>query len=472
MQPPEVHRLTCFGLDHSVTAWRLRPENVDDVVACIEMARRKQWSICPVGARNSFGDVFLLGEQASIDIGHLNGIVDFDPQAGIITVQAGTPDRDVIALVMPCGWQLPALSGSLTNTIAGDLSSNINGKDSWRVGTFGDQVLSFRIALADGSIRYVDRQTDANLFNAVISGLGLLGVVTDVTLRLHRVASLTLEERRQPLGDIHSLAQRFVSLQEAEADFAYAWVDGYATGNGAGRAVFEAASFVDGEPAMGADELRRHLSPPSTIAFLPPRVFWGVVSRGWKILQPFGLEAKVFQLLSTLKYRRAAHAGERRRRVLYPHYQYPMVRLFPDWNLKFAPEGFNEVQALFPAAQFEAAFHALMAYCRRHGRVPEVCATRRHRADSYFLSFAGDGLSLTLPYSLVGFAPGELDLYRRGLMEIILKFGGKVYLSKFPYMEKDVFQQMYPSHRRFLEVKRRVDPDRLFWSDAAQRLLS
>lgn len=472
MRAPERERISSYGLDRSVTSWVARPASVTEVVDCIGLARDRGWSICPAGGRNSFGDVFLLGDHLSVDLRGLDRVLDFDTEAGTITVEGGALEGEVMALSLAAGWYLPASSGSLWNTVAGCLSSNINGKDSWHAGTFGEQVVSLRIALADGSVRCADRQRDRELFEAAIGGLGLLGIVTEVTLRLRPAPSVTVEQSSQPIAGAEALGRSFAALRPDTDLFAYAWVDPYARGESLGRAVFEAARFAtDGErPSLA--ELRPRLAPPLRIAGLPPAAFWAVVSRGWKVLRAAGLDASAFRLMSRVKYALAVRGGARDRRVDFPRYQYPMTRLFPHWNLKFAPEGFHEVQVLLPAERFAGAAAALFDFCDRRGRVPEVVAARRHRADPYPLSFAGDGLSLTLPFPLAGFTAGALDDFRRALIDEILRHGGKVYLSKFPYLGVDAFRAMYPGWRAFAAVKARVDPDRLFWSEAAARLLA
>lgn len=471
MRDPEQRRVTSYGLDRSVISWVARPERVEEVAECIGLAHQRRLSICPAGARKSFGDVFLLGDHFSLDMTGLDRVLAFDAEAGTIAVEAGALEPGVLARVMPEGWYLPAASGSLWNTVGGNLSSHINGKDTWRLGAFGDQVLSFEIVLADGSTRRVDRQRDADLFAAVAGGLGLLGVVTAVTLRLRRIPSVMLEQRSRPIAGIAELVEAFAALAPGEEEFAYAWVDAFARGSALGRGVFESARFVESGAPLDREEFHRGFVPRSRILLLPPRAFWGVVSRGWKALDAVGLSGTAFRAMNEVKVLRARRAGDRRRRVSFPRFQYPMVKLFPYWNLKFAPEGFNEVQALFPTDRFAEALPALLAFCRRRGRIPELCAVRRHRRDDYLLSFAGDGLSVAMPFPLAGFSPEELADFRERLAAVILEFGGKVYLSKFPYLTRDAFRAMYPEHRRFAAIKESVDPQRLFWSETAQRLL-
>lgn len=472
MQPAERRRITSHGLDRSVTSWVLRPASREDVLACLEFARTRHLRICPAGGRNSFGDVFLLGDHLSLDMTRLDRIVSFDAQTGRITVEAGVLEPTVLARVMPAGWGLAAGSGSLWNTVAGNLSSHINGKDTWKLGAFGDQVESLAIVLANGETRRIDRGSDAPLFDAVIGGLGLLGVVVEVTLRLRRIPSVVLQCESRPVRNLDELSAHFAALDAATVDFSYAWVDAYAEGGGLGRGICESARFVSAGPTVAPEVFRRGFVPRQRIFGLSPERFWGAVRRAGQVCSAIGPEGALFRSLNAIRYAHARRAGPRRTVMAFADYQYPMVRRFPFWNRKFAPHGFNEVQALFPTAQFAPGFRALRAVYRRHERIPEICAIRRHRADPYPLAFAGDGLSATFPFALAGFSPGDLEAFRREVTEAILRFGGKVYLSKFPYLEPEPFRQMYPGQRAFREVKARVDPGAVFWSETAARLLT
>src|SRR4029077_18306916 len=161
--------------------------------------------------------------------------------------------------------------------------------------------------------------------------------------------------------------------------------------------------------------------------------FWKLVRRIWRMMFAVRLHGSIFRNLNRARYLGSVIAGERVRVASFAEYQYPMAGVFPAWNLKFAPEGFNEIQAIFPADRFAAAFRDIVRLYERHDRAPEVCGVRRHKADPYLLSFAGDGLSFGLAFALAGLGPEELERFRRDIVERVLSDGGKVYLSKFPY---------------------------------------
>jgi FAD/FMN-containing dehydrogenase len=56
------------------------------------------------------------------------------------------------------------------------------------------------------------------------------------------------------------------------------------------------------------------------------------------------------------------------------------------------------------------------------------------------------------------------------LDEIVVKFGGRVYLAKDARLSAPAFRAMYPRLSEWQQIKARVDPSRRFISDLAQRL--
>jgi len=46
-----------------------------------------------------------------------------------------------------------------------------------------------------------------------------------------------------------------------------------------------------------------------------------------------------------------------------------------------------------------------------------------------------------------------------------------VHLAKDHVLRRGQFQRLFPEYRRFLQIKRRLDPDELFQSDMYRRLI-
>jgi FAD/FMN-containing dehydrogenase len=66
-------------------------------------------------------------------------------------------------------------------TVGGSIAVNAHGMDH-RAGAVGKTIRSMRVMLADGSIQRVSRTENPELFNLVVGGYGLFGIVLDVQL--------------------------------------------------------------------------------------------------------------------------------------------------------------------------------------------------------------------------------------------------------------------------------------------------
>lgn len=52
-----------------------------------------------------------------------------------------------------------------------------------------------------------------------------------------------------------------------------------------------------------------------------------------------------------------------------------------------------------------------------------------------------------------------------------MKNNGKLYLGKFPFLAPNAFKETFPKHNEFIEIKRQLQPENMFWSDAASCFL-
>jgi decaprenylphospho-beta-D-ribofuranose 2-oxidase len=83
------------------------------------------------------------------------------------------------------------------------------------------------------------------------------------------------------------------------------------------------------------------------------------------------------------------------------------------------------------------------------------------------LSFPRPGYTLAVDLPRDG---DRQDQLLRALDDVVLKAGGRVYLAKDARMDAASFRAMYPEWPRWLEIKRRVDPEHRFSSVLARRL--
>jgi FAD/FMN-containing dehydrogenase len=73
---------------------------------------------------------------------------------------------------------------------------------------------------------------------------------------------------------------------------------------------------------------------------------------------------------------------------------------------------------------------------------------------------------------LSNFTSSKIEWIQEQLVAICLKYNGKIYLGKFPFLSPDAYKIMFPKHQEFLAIKKQLDPQNLFWSDAASSFLA
>ena len=459
MKPPKQKTLTGFGLFKSANAFVAIPEGLEDLEQCLDFAKQRKFKIAIQGGGNSYSDVFF-NNQLVIDTKHLNSIKSFDSESGVITVEPGLRIGDLLGVIMPHNWVLVGLSGSIDDVVGGMLSTNTHGKDTWKNGNFSQNIISFKIMFANGTIKEIRKDNDSDLFNSIVGGLGFLGLITEITLKLKPTPSYMVEHKLQRISNFDMLVDFFYSLEENGSEYAHALLNPFASGENMGQGTADSCRFIDSQNCSN-EKFKEFLVKKSSVYTLKPKNFWSLCKLFWN--------NNTNHLLCDIKYHKTPTSNNKNI-VPFPTFQYPHSAK-PNFNLLFTPSGFFEIQTIFPKDIAVQAFKELLLLGKHYKLYPCICGIKRHKSDSSYLSFANDGLSIAWTFSLNGITPKKRDEYCEKLTDIALAYNGRTYLAKHPYFAKDDFHSMYPDYKRVLEMKKKHDPDCLFLSQATQRLL-
>ena len=459
MEPPKQKIISGFGLFKSAKAFVANPKNLKDLEECLDYAKQKKFKIAIQGGGNSYSDVFF-NNQLVIDTKHLNSIKSFDSENGIITVEPGLRIGDLLGVIMPHNWVLVGLSGSIDDVVGGMLSTNTHGKDTWKNGNFSQNIISFKIMFANGTTKEIKKDNGSDLFNSIVGGLGFLGLITEITLKLKPTPSYMVEHKLQRISNFDMLVDFFYSLEENGSEYAHALLNPFATGKNMGQGTADSCRFID-EQNCSNEKFKEFLVKKSSVYTLKPKNFWSLCKLFWNNYTN--------HLLCDIKYRKTP-SSYNKNIVPFPTFQYPHSAK-PNFNLLFTPSGFFEIQTIFPKDVAIQAFKELLLLGQHYKLYPCICGIKRHKSDSSYLSFANDGLSIAWNFSLNGITSKQRDEYCKKLTDVVLTHNGKTYLAKHPYFTKDDFHSMYPNYKKVLEMKAKYDPDCLFSSGATQRLL-
>ncbi|HVH51823.1 MAG TPA: FAD-binding oxidoreductase, partial [Gaiellaceae bacterium] len=168
------------------------PETTGEVAAVLEYADRAGVAVVPFGAGTSLeGHVIPLHGGISLDLTRMNAIVSLRPDDLTVTVQPGVTRSQLEAAAGPHGLWFPVDPGA-DATLGGMAATNASGTTSVRYGGMRTHVLALEVVLAGGRVvrtgsRAVKTSAGYNLTHLFVGSEGTLGVITELTLRLHPI---------------------------------------------------------------------------------------------------------------------------------------------------------------------------------------------------------------------------------------------------------------------------------------------
>jgi FAD/FMN-containing dehydrogenase len=157
----------------------VRVTSVDDITGALAYARSNNLKVSIAGVRHSMGGQAFSRDAVVLDMTGFNQM-DLDAEKRVLTVQSGATWHDIQNLLHP-RFAVKAMQSTDIFSVGGSIAVNAHGMDH-RVGALGKTVRSMRVMLPDGSIQRLSRSENRALFDLVIGGYGLLGIILDVEL--------------------------------------------------------------------------------------------------------------------------------------------------------------------------------------------------------------------------------------------------------------------------------------------------
>jgi len=132
-----------------------------------------------------------LSRSATVRVAGLRGIVEYEPSEYTITALAGTPVRDIAAVLAEHGQFLPfdpplVDAGS---TLGGTIASGLSGSGRFRYGGIRDFLLGVRLVNGDGDIvrgggRVVKNAAGFDIPRLTVGSLGCFGALIEATFKV------------------------------------------------------------------------------------------------------------------------------------------------------------------------------------------------------------------------------------------------------------------------------------------------
>ena len=168
------------------------PSTVDQVAAILRYCRDHDVKVVPRGAGTGLsGGALPLADGVLLGMGKFNRVLEIDYANRCAVVQPGVTNLGISNAVAADGfYYAPDPSSQIACTIGGNVAENSGGVHCLKYGLTTNNVLGVQIVTMDGEVvRLGGKHLDAaayDLLGVFVGSEGLLGVVTEVTVRLLR----------------------------------------------------------------------------------------------------------------------------------------------------------------------------------------------------------------------------------------------------------------------------------------------
>lgn len=412
---------TEWAIPQSVVA----PRGVDDVVDTVRAARRDKRTVKAVGAGHSFTGI-AVADGIQLNLSNMRGLISVDVERSRATFAAGTHLHEIPALLQPYGLAMANLGDIDAQTLAGATSTGTHGTGIG-FGGIATQIVGVTLVNGVGELLTVT-EDEPELLQAVALGLGALGILVEITLQCVPTFALQAVETPEDLDDT---VNGFLSNVAAHDHYEFYWFP-HTT-----LALTKTNTRMPADtPASGPSQFRRYLDDEllsnkvfGALCYLgayAPQTIPTIARTATSLLSPrtiVGQSASVFASSRTVHFREMEWA-------------------IP---LESVPDAFREVKDLIEHTGLQVSF---------------PIEVRAAAADDLMLSTAS---GRDTGYLAVHRYHRDRDQsYFDGVERIMTSYGGRPHWGKMHSRTARDFVDLYPRFGEFIDVRNKLDPDRLF----------
>ena len=406
-------------------------------------------SLITRGLGRSYGDAAQLKDDFVLNISFSNGISLSGNQ---LTVGGGVSISKLLEVIVPLGYFLPVSPGSAQVTIGGAVAADVHGKNHHKDGSLGNHVSRILLIDGKGEIQEIKpklehSEENNNFFWATIGGMGLTGIILEVTISLIKIETSLMKVDTFICNELEILMDLMRS-KDQEYSYSVAWVDSLHKKTRGVLTCGEHAKLEDLDNTsldlLSYDSKNLGTAP----RFLPNGILNKLTVKAFNEFwfRKSGAIENSIQTISQFFHPLDGVSNWNRIYGSQGFYQYQFV--IPDDKTYFVPKTLDRLK--------KCSSYSFLTVLKRFGK--------RNNA---FLSFPQPGW--TLAVDLPGSNVNLLDVLEE-LDNELASIGGKIYLAKDSRQTSEMFKKTYRSYKKWKNTKNEMDPDNLFQSDLSKRL--
>jgi decaprenylphospho-beta-D-ribofuranose 2-oxidase len=399
------------------------------------------------GNGRCYGDASLA--PTTISTLKFDKILSFDIASGVFECQSGLTLDQILEVIVPCGWFLPVTPGTKFITVGGAVASDVHGKNHHVDGSFSNHILDMEIVLGSGEYLTCSALAHPDLFEATCGGMGLTGIISRVKFQLKKIETSFIRQKQIKAANLEELLALFD--QYNHYTYSVAWIDCLKKGKDFGRSI-----LMLGEHAVLGDLDEKQKSHPLQ---LPKKK---------QINFPFNLPSWVLNSYTVKAFNFLFYSKNLKKEINnvigYEPFFYPLDAIL-HWNRGYGKKGFVQYQFVIPL-EAKTGLIEILNKISDKGLGSFLAVLKVFGKQESIISFPKEGYTLALDFPV---RTGLLDFLDE-LDQIVLRYGGRIYMSKDARMKPHILEQGYPELSTFKDIVSKYNPDGKIHSIQSDRL--
>lgn len=199
----------------------VRPTSEPELCRVVTAAAAARQVVRAVGAGHSFTGVCVT-DGVIVDLSDYDQVLAVDREAMTVTVQSGMRLRALSEFLWARGLALENLGDIDVQSVAGAVSTGTHGT-GLAFGNLSSAVVGLRLVDGSGAVIDCDADTEPEVFSAARVGVGALGLLSTVTLRVVPAFHLHAVEEPRPVDEV---LEAFDELVAGHDHYEFFWVPG------------------------------------------------------------------------------------------------------------------------------------------------------------------------------------------------------------------------------------------------------
>jgi FAD/FMN-containing dehydrogenase len=282
--------------------------------------------------------------------------------------------------------------------------------------------------------------------------MGLTGIVLSLTIQLKKIETAFIQTENIKARNLTHVLELLDEFENAT--YTVAWTDCLSKGSQQGRSILMKGEHAALSEIQGTKFATAPLGGASSFKAMVPFYF-----------PSFALNSLTVKAFNFLYYHKQTSPIVRKL-THYDSFFYPLDAIYY-WNRIYGKRGFTQYQFVIPKEKGQVGLKKIMDKISDKGMGSFLVVLKSFGAqESPFLSFPQAGYTLAMDFPI----EPKLFPFLAELDEIVLEYGGRVYLTKDTRLPADTFRKMYPNLPMFQSVLAEINATRKWQSLQSMRL--